>query len=159
MKRTMLLIAAMMLALLVAAGMALAQSGVTKVCNTTCFGTNGDDHLIGTANPNTIKGLKGADIIEGNAGKDTLYGNLGRDAVYGGNGVDRVNGGDDRDYANGGRSRDVIRTGSGEDVVAARDGFKVQIYCGSDFDKVYVDRIDVLHGCERELSKKPHPQI
>jgi hypothetical protein len=80
-------------------------------------------------------------------------------AVYGGNGVDRVNGSDDRDYANGGRSRDVIRTGSGEDVVAARDGFKVQIYCGSDFDKVYVDRIDVLHGCEKELSKKPQPQF
>ena len=43
--------------------------------------------------------------------------------------------------------------------MAARDGFKVQIYCGSDFDKVYVDRIDVLHGCEKELSKKPQPQF
>ena len=34
MKRTTLLIASMMLALLVAAGVALAQDGVHKVCNT-----------------------------------------------------------------------------------------------------------------------------
>lgn len=159
MKRTMPLIATMMLALLVAAGVALAQDGVQKVCDTNCHGTDGDDHLIGTANPNTIKGLKGADLIQGKPANDTLHGNLGGDAVYGGNGVDQLDGGNGDDYANGGRGRDRISTGSGEDVVAARDGYKDRIDCGSDYDKVYVDRIDVLRGCEQKLNDKPRPQI
>jgi hypothetical protein len=46
MKRTMPLIASMTLALLVLAGVALAQDGVRKVCDTTCQGTDGHDHLI-----------------------------------------------------------------------------------------------------------------
>jgi Ca2+-binding RTX toxin-like protein len=158
MKRTTLLIASMMLALLVAAGVALAQEGVHKVCNTNCRGTDRDDQLNGTANPNTIKGRKGADQIEGSGGKDTLNGNLGEDAVYGGNGEDKVYGGGNNDYMQGGFKSDHIGTGSGDDVVAAKDGFKDQIYCGSAYDRVYVDRIDVLHGCEKKLSDKPQPQ-
>jgi Ca2+-binding RTX toxin-like protein len=159
MKRTMLLIATMMLALLMTTGVALAQVGVDKVCNTNCHGTDGDDRLIGTANPNTIKGLKGADLIQGNPANDTLYGNLGGDAVYGGNRVDQVDSGNGNDYANGGRGHDRISTGAGEDVVAARDGYKDRINCGSDYDKICVDRIDVLQGCEKKLNAKPQPQI
>jgi hypothetical protein len=159
MKRTMLLIASMMLALLVAAGVALAQDGVTKVCNTNCHGTSRDDQLIGTPNPNTIKGRNGADQIEGNGAKDTLNGNLGADAVYGGNGEDKLYGGGNDDYVQGGIKKDYLGTGSGNDVVAAKDGFRDQISCGSNFDRVYVDRIDVLHFCEKKLSDKPQPQF
>jgi Ca2+-binding RTX toxin-like protein len=159
MKRTMLLIASMMLALLVAAGVALAQDGVSKVCNTNCRGTDRDDQLSGTSKRNIIKGRNGADQIEGNGAKDTLNGNLGADAVYGGNGEDKLNGGGNDDYMQGGIKRDYIGTGSGNDVVAAKDGFRDQIYCGSNFDRVYVDRIDVLHQCEKRLSDKPQPQF
>jgi len=159
MKRTMLLIASMMLALLVAAGVVLAQNGVHKVCNTNCHGTDGDDNLGGTANPNTIKGRKGADLIEGNRGKDTLNGNTGADAAYGGNGEDKVYGGGNNDYVQGGSKDDHISTGSGDDTVAAKDRFRDQIFCGSDYDQVYVDRIDVLHGCEKKLRNKPSPQF
>jgi Ca2+-binding RTX toxin-like protein len=159
MKRTMLLIASMMPALLVAAGVALAQDGVQKVCNTNCYGTDRDDQLSGTANPNIIKGRKGADQIEGNGGKDILNGNLGADAVYGDNGEDKVYGGGDNDYMQGGYKSDHIGTGSGNDVVAAKDGFRDQIYCGSGFDRVYVNRSDVLHGCEKKLRDKPQPQF
>jgi hypothetical protein len=159
MKRTMLLIASMMLALLVAAGVAPAQDGVSKVCNTNCRGTDGDDQLSGTANPNIMKGRNGADRIEGKGGKDTINGNLGADAVYGGNGEDKLNGGGNSDFVQGGIKSDYIGTGSGKDVVAAKDGFRDQIYCGSSFDRVYVDRIDVLHFCERKLSAKPQPQF
>ena len=158
MKRTMLLIASMMLALLVAAGVALAQDGVQKVCKTNCQGTDRDDQLSGTPNPNTITGRKGADQIEGLGGKDFLNGNLGSDAVYGGNGEDKVYGGGNNDYMQGGHKSDHIGTGSGDDVVAAKDGFKDQIYCGSDYDRVHVDRIDVLDGCEKKLTDKPQPQ-
>src|ERR687890_2849526 len=93
MKRTMLLIASMMLALLVAAGVALAQDGVIKICKTNCHGTERDDQLSGTAKRNSIEGRNGADKIEGNGAKDTLNGNLGADAVYGGNGEAKVYGG------------------------------------------------------------------
>src|SRR5215218_10346343 len=114
MKRTMLLIGSMMLALLVAAGLALAQDGVSKVCNTNCSGTDGDDQLTGTANPNIIKGRNGADRIEGKGGKDTINGNLGADAVYGGNGEDKLNGGGNSDFVQGGIKSDYIGTGSGK---------------------------------------------
>lgn len=156
-KRIVLLIASMTLALLVVAGVALAQDGVRKVCNTNCRGTAGDDHLIGTANPNTIRGLKGADLIQGKAGRDTLYGGLGGDAVYGGYGQDRVLGGHGNDYVEGGSGEDYINAGAGNDTVAAKDGLKDRIYCGTGFDRVYVDRIDVLHECERKLAEKPQP--
>jgi Ca2+-binding RTX toxin-like protein len=157
MKRTMLLIASMTLALLVVAGVALAQDGVRKVCDTNCKGTDGDDHLIGTANPNTIRGLKGADLIEGKARHDTLYGDAGGDAVYGGSGEDEAYGGGGNDYVDGGYGEDYIATGSGNDTVAARDGFEDQIYCGDGYDRVFVDRIDVLHECEKRLANKPQP--
>ncbi|MBA2782295.1 MAG: hypothetical protein M3514_05565 [Actinomycetota bacterium] len=160
MKRTTLLIASMMLALLVAAGVALAQDGVPKVCNTNCSGTDGDDQLSGNASANVIKGRKGDDRIEGNRGKDTLNGNPGADAVYGDNGEDKLYGGGNNDYVQGGSKNDYISTGSGNDAVAAKDGFKDQIDCGGGgYDRVYVDRIDVLHGCEKKLSRKPQPQF
>ena len=158
MKRIMLLIASMMLALLLAAGVALAQDGVSKVCNTNCRGTDRDDQLSGTSKRNAIKGRNGADHIEGKGAKDILNGNLGADAIYGGNGEDKLYGGGNDDYMQAGIKSDYIGTGSGNDVIAAKDGFRDQIYCGSNYDRVYVDRIDVLHRCERKLSEMPQPQ-
>jgi Ca2+-binding RTX toxin-like protein len=158
MRRTMLLMASMMLALLVAAGVALAQDGVSKVCKTNCRGTDRDDRLSGTSKRNAITGRDGADQIEGNGAKDTLNGNLGADAIYGGNGEDKLYGGGNDDYVQAGIKNDYMSTGSGNDVIAAKDGFKDQIYCGSSFDRIYVDRIDVLFGCEKKLRDKPQPQ-
>jgi len=159
MKRTLLLIASMMLALPVAAGVALAQDGVSKVCNTNCSGTNRDDRLSGTSKRNVIEGRNGADQIEGKGAKDTLNGNLGADAIYGGNGEDKLYGGGNDDYMQAGIKSDYLDTGSGDDVVAAKDGFRDQIYCGSSFDRVHVDRIDVLHHCEKKLGDEPQPQF
>jgi Ca2+-binding RTX toxin-like protein len=159
MKRTLLLVGSMTLALLVLAGAAIAQDGVRKVCDADCSGTAGDDLLIGTANPNTIRGLEGADLIQGNAGDDTLYGGPGRDAVYGGYGKDGVYGGRGNDYLDGGAKEDNIVAGAGNDAIAARDGFEDQVFCGEGFDRVYVDPIDVLQDCEKELDRKPQPQL
>ena len=159
MKRSILLIASLMLALLVLTGVAFAQDWARKVCDITCQGTDGDDRLIGTANPNTIRGLKGADFVQGRAGGDTLYGDPGGDAVYGGNGQDKVYGGLGNDYVNGGSAEDYINAGAGNDTIAAKDGFEDQIYCGTGFDGVYVDRIDVLHDCERNLAEMPLLQL
>jgi len=153
------LLASALLTLLLVAGVALAQDKARKVCDTNCRGTAGDDRLIGTANPNTIRGLKGADFVQGRAAGDTLYGDPGGDAVYGGNGQDKVYGGLGNDYVNGGSAEDYINVGAGNDTIAAKDGFEDQIYCGSGFDGVYVDRIDVLHDCERKLAEMPLPQL
>jgi Ca2+-binding RTX toxin-like protein len=157
-KRTILLIASMLLAMLVVTGVALAQDGVSKVCSSTCRGTDRDDQLTGTSERNAIKGLDGADKIEGKGAKDTLNGNRGEDAIYGGNGEDKLYGGGNSDYLQGGIKSDYMNTGPGNDIIAAKDGFKDQIYCGSAYDRVYVDRIDVLHGCEKRLSDLPQPQ-
>jgi Ca2+-binding RTX toxin-like protein len=158
MKRTTLLVASMVLAMLVATGAVLAQDGASKVCDTTCRGTDRDDQLTGTSERNAMKGLNGADKIEGKGAKDTLNGNLGEDAIYGGNGEDKLYGGGNSDYLQGGIKSDYINSGPGNDIIAAKDGFKDQIYCGSAYDRVYVDRIDVLHGCEKKLGDMPQPQ-
>ena len=105
---------------------ALAQDGVSKICNTDCRGTDRDDQLTGTSKANAIEGRNGADQIEGNGAKDTLNGNLGADAIYGGNGEDKLYGGGNDDYMQGGIKRDYISTGSGDDVIAAKDGFRTK---------------------------------
>jgi Ca2+-binding RTX toxin-like protein len=157
MKRIVLLTASMTLALLIVAGVALAQGGVRKVCDTNCRGTAGDDRLIGTANRNTIRGLQGADLVQGKAGGDTLDGGPDGDAVYAANGQDKVYAGLGNDYVDGGSGKDHINAGPSDDTIAAKDGFEDQIYCGTGFDRIYVDRIDVLHDCELKLAEKPQP--
>src|SRR3712207_5897198 len=90
----MQLVAAMGLALLVAAGVALAQTvgdqrgpGVTKTCPRDCDGTTYPDTLVGTNAPNHIEGLGGnesptfGDLIRGHGGNDILYGNAGGDRI------------------------------------------------------------------------------
>ena len=116
----MLLAAAMGLALLVAAGVALAQpfgdqgQGVTKTCQTACKGTTYPDTLVGTNAPNHIQGLGGnesptfGDYIPGHGGNDILYGNQGGDRIEGGNGADTIYGGRGKDLLIGGTGRDRI---------------------------------------------------
>jgi Ca2+-binding RTX toxin-like protein len=157
MKRIVLLTASMTLALLIVAEVALAQDGVRKICDTNCRGTAGNDRLIGTANPNIIRGLQGADLVQGKAGGDTLYGGPDGDAFYAANGQDKVYAGLSNDYVDGGSGEDYINAGPGDDTIAAKDGFEDQIYCGAGFDRIYVDRIDVLHDCEQKLAEKPRP--
>ena len=77
-KRTLLLLAAMVAALMVASGVALA---VNKVCPTgttqasPCSGTTG----IGTSGADYINGLAGNDKISGGTGDDTTDGGGGSD--------------------------------------------------------------------------------
>jgi len=75
MRRTILLVAAMALTLLVASGVALA---VNKI------GTDGPDTLRGTNKADNLIGLGGNDRIFGLAGKDNMLGGPGKDLVVGG---------------------------------------------------------------------------
>jgi Ca2+-binding RTX toxin-like protein len=160
----MLLVAATMgLALLVAAGVALAQPfgdrdqrgpGVTKTCPRDCDGTTYPDTLIGTNAPNHIEGLGGnesptfGDLIEGHGGNDILYGDAGGDRIEGGSGIDSIFGGSGQDVLIGGPGRDEIYGGSGGDEIRVRDGYKDVVNCqGGDDDVSNRDPIDVLRDC------------
>jgi Ca2+-binding RTX toxin-like protein len=75
MRRVVLVLAIMALALLLASGVAPA---VTRV------GTTRDDTLRGTDGPDQIDGRTGDDDIFSLGGSDTLYGGKGRDRLVGG---------------------------------------------------------------------------
>ena len=75
MRRTMLLLSAMVLTLLVASGVAWV---VTKI------GTDGPDHLRGTNGDDNLLGRGGNDILNALAGDDNLLGGRGKDVVVGG---------------------------------------------------------------------------
>ena len=66
------------------------------------IGSQGDDDVTGTAEPNrietgagedTLNGGAGEDILDGGAGADTLDGGAGNDLIIGGGGADILNGG------------------------------------------------------------------
>ena len=159
----MLLVAAMALALLVAAGVALAQpygdrpgaQGVTKTCPTDCDGTAYPDTLYGTNAPNHIEGLGGnesptfGDYIPGHGGNDILYGNAGGDRIEGGNGADSIFGGTGEDLLIGGTGEDRIKGGTGGDIIRVKDGYKDVVNCqgGNDDVRNRDPNLDVLRNC------------
>ena len=111
----------------------------------TIVGTNGDDHIWGTAQPDVIAGLRGDDVIRGREGDDIICGNAGDNVIYGGPGNDRLTG-EPRDIHSpsnkffGGRGDDVFYN-----TFYGRDVYEL----GPDDDTVrtpYVD-YDALAGC------------
>jgi Ca2+-binding RTX toxin-like protein len=171
MRRLVLLLTAMALALVVASGVALA---VTKV------GTNGPDTLRGTNKGDNLLGRGGNDKLFGLAGRDNLLGGSGKDLVFGGNerrlsgGDKNLVGGSGNDEILGGLGADNILGEEGNDLVAdgpdgdfatdtlsAGDGNDVVevftdpaskdlVSCGDGFDRVFANRKDVVApDCER----------
>jgi Ca2+-binding RTX toxin-like protein len=171
MRRVALVLTAMALALVLASGVALA---VNKV------GTNGPDTLRGTNKADNLLGRSANDILLALAGNDTLLGGPGKDIVYGGDenrqsgGNKNMVGGSGNDSVIGGRGSDIVlgeegndlvadgpdrefatdnvSGGEGNDVVAAvnRPAFVDIVSCGGGFDRVIVDRKDVLApDCEK----------
>src|SRR5215213_1783497 len=100
MRKTLLLLTTMALALLVAGGVALAAT-VTCQVGVTCNGTSSDDTITGTTSNDTIKGrggndtisaLDGIDKINGGPKNDTMDGGAGNDTYLFANfwGIDRI---------------------------------------------------------------------
>ena len=177
MRRVVLVLGAMTLALLLASGVALA---VNKV------GTDGPDTLRGTDRADNLLGRGGNDVLYGLAGRDNLLGGSGKDWVFGG-GERRVGGGD-KNLA-GGSGNDVVLGGLGSDNVLGEEGndfvadgpdrefsidrlsagdgndavgvfsdpaYKDLVTCGDGFDSVFADRKDVLApDCERVADSEP----
>ena len=99
MKRLVLVLAAIGVAVPLICGVALAA---------TMEGTGGDDTLTGTGGADGIKGYGGADTLVDGPGNDAAL-----DRLYGGAGDDEIT------SANSPASRDVVRCGAGTDRVVA----------------------------------------
>ena len=94
-RRSVLLVAAVAVALTLASGVALAR---TIDCDGgKCRGTNNKDTMYGSPRHDAMYGFRGADLMRGNGGADSVNGDGGRDRLSGGRGNDTVNGGDDDD--------------------------------------------------------------
>ena len=114
MRRTSLLLATMMLALLMASGVVIAKE---------IQGTRGDDTLTGTTTAgDTIYGFNGTDKISGRGGDDDLYGGQRTDLLIGGADNDDLYGGDGNDELRGGAGDDDLYGGDGEDIITGNDG-------------------------------------
>ncbi len=172
MRRTLLLLTAMAVAILLASGAAMAANIV---------GTDSPDTIVGTENDDTLEGLGGDDTIEGLAGNDTVEGGDGADHLYGGNethsaalsGNDTVSGQFGGDYVEGSAGADILNGGAGADTViegpnrdqaldtihggpgndaisaAGVPASKDDINCGDGIDDIQVDSLDVVSSnCE-----------
>src|SRR5215212_7490532 len=162
-RRAIFLLTTMALALVAASGMAFAFD-----CGAgSCWGTPGDDVMIGTPDSNGRHGLGGDDLIRGLGGNDFLTGDVGNDAVHGDSGDDRVEGNAGDDSVTGGRGDDLLvgnsggdllRGGSGADLIEAQDGFADLISCGAGSgDRVVFDLgLDrVAADCEAPRARCP----
>lgn len=106
-RRTLLLMATMAAALIVACGVALARD-VQCEPNVQCNGTNKDDLLVGTDGIDNMVALKGDDVLKGYGGDDnTMRGYQGNDRLLGGPGDDHMDGGTGKDVLKGGDGFDV----------------------------------------------------
>jgi len=128
MKKAILLLAAMAVALGLASGMALAA---------TIVGTDRDETFLGTAYADTIRAKGGADEVRRRGDPDQLYGNAGRDKIYGGFGKgDRLHGGRGNDrlfsediFSQSGAYRDVVDCGPGHDFASVDFRDRVRDNC------------------------------
>lgn len=112
--RTVLLLAAMGVALLLGTGVALAAAVSGTQGNDTLRGTPQDDQIYGLNGNDTLYGFERSDELYGGAGNDNLYGSSGADEIYGGSGQDNLFGGDNSDFLNSadGRPDDVVDCGN-----------------------------------------------
>jgi Ca2+-binding RTX toxin-like protein len=168
MRRTLLSLTTMLVALLLASGVALAVTKVGTNGPDTLRGTNGDDNLLGRGGNDKLFSLNGRDNLLGGPGKDyvvsgnerrsgfgdkNLLGGPGNDIVLGAWGSDKVVGGEGNDLLADGRPRDValdiVSGEAGTDVIfvaslrlkAAPEDI---VTCGSGFDRVLADTKDVV---------------
>ena len=131
-RRTLLIMASIMLGVLLLGGVALAD---------TIDGTSGPDDLVGTDKDDVIHGSGGNDYVSGLASSDLLYAGAGNDTVVGREGNDRIYGNTGSDTLFGEEGNDTINSSG--------DQTKDVVKCGQGTDTVYVDKIDwVKKNCE-----------
>ena len=83
MKRTLQMLTAILEALMLSSGMALAAT-ITCQAGVDCLGTSKADVLKGTAGKDLIYGRRGGDTLRGLGEFDELHGQPGKDRLFGG---------------------------------------------------------------------------
>src|SRR5829696_1803731 len=156
MRRTVVLLATMVLSLLLASGVALA---VVKI------GTDGPDTLRGTKDSDVLSGRGGTDWIEGRGGSDVIRGGPGNDDPLSSRAIGSLDGGPGADVISGGpgvddlwdgpwpgdSAVDILKGGNGNNFLGAanRPAARDIVSCGAGRDFAYVDRKDIVSDCER----------
>lgn len=120
MRRTALLIAVMMLAVLVSSGVAWAA--IIRCDGGVCRGTGGPDQMTGTIGTDTMYAFGGHDRMDGGRGEDRMYGMDGADTMSGGYRSDSMYGGDHNDVMSGGHNPDRMFGGPGTDTIQGDSG-------------------------------------
>jgi Ca2+-binding RTX toxin-like protein len=132
---TVLLVASVLLAVLLACGVALGENITCEPSarENPCLGTQEDDTLRGIANADDfIKGLGGIDTIYGGGFRDNIEGGRGNDTLRGEGGADTLYGDEEQesfdlpyrsnDRLLGGPGNDTLRGGPGNDRVVGGPG-------------------------------------
>src|SRR5215212_7083479 len=174
MRRVILLLTVMAAMLVLVSGVALAVNRIGTDGPDTLRGTNKADNLIGLGGNDRIFGLAGKDNMLGGPGKDLVVGGTlarsfgGDKNVVGGRGNDALFGGLDSDNVVGEEGNDLLLDGDNSEVsvpqtdhLSGGDGNDVispinkpadvdVVVCGRGFDRVLVDRKDVVApDCEK----------
>ncbi len=85
-------------------------------------GTKKQDVITGEGGGDTIKGAKGADVVCGEGGKDRIVGGKGNDNLHGNGGPDNILAGKGRDKAFGEKGKDKLKGGPGKDKLKGGPG-------------------------------------
>ena len=149
MRKAILLLTVVMVALLVGSGVALAA---VISCPTgpggECRGTRKADQITGTSEVDQIYALDGNDSVQGGGGADLIKGNLGADTTGGGPGNDTFYGGAGNDRVSGAEGEDEIHGGPGDDIDLDGDATIDKIYGeeGNDLELDGDRGNDLLYG-------------
>jgi Ca2+-binding RTX toxin-like protein len=137
MRRTALMFVAMVVALVLGSGMALAAL---------VEGNDRDNRLTGTDHADTIRAYGGEDVVWGLSGRDQVYGGYGADQLYGNGYGDTIFGGTGQDRLYGGYGDDHIVS---QDLNSRGIGQRDVVDCGPGYDTFAADFEDrVLSNCE-----------
>jgi Ca2+-binding RTX toxin-like protein len=151
MRKIVLLLASMALAVVLTSGVAWALNYV-QCTGGACAGTEVEDSIQGSDVNDQISALGGADWVEGGLGGDVVRGGLGDDIISGDNGPDKLYGDANKDELYGNAGQDKLYGGGGADYIeSAADGKVDYVDCGSGIDFTQHSNNDVLVNCEDGL--------
>ncbi len=147
MRRAVILLTMVAVAIVVGSGVALAAT--IRCDGGRCSGTNRPDSIFGTDKSDAIFAKDGGDFVSGRGRADNLNGEDGDDELLGGWGDDWVKGGRHDDSVKGGLGNDRITGGSGDNVIRAGDGMRDLIVCGDNsWNLIFYDpRLDRFSNC------------
>jgi Ca2+-binding RTX toxin-like protein len=151
MRKSILLLASIVLMVLLASGVAWAVNRIQcERGEDLCRGTSERDQIFGAHSRDTIKAYGDNDYIDALEGNDVVYGGDGRDDIDGAEGEDRLYGGADQDIVVGWEDDDVIY---GNDYRDSVDGYlgSDRLYGGGGNDTMYTGARSVWDEEEEQV--------